>query len=140
MKIKEYRYWNLFLNENQSYLGRCVLMLEREGANFLVDTTQEERDELFQILGEWQEALTELWHPDWWNYAQLGNVTPQLHFHLVPRYKEPREFGGEKFVDEKWGHDYAPAPKREVDRTLNRAIAGEIKTKLLSNILPQTNR
>jgi len=130
MKIKDYKYWTLFLNYNQSYLGRCSLVLKREPVNFLLDTTQEEREELFVALKEWQDAMAALWQPDWWNYVQLGNTTPQLHFHLVPRYKEPREFAGEKFVDERWGHNYAPSPKREVSESLKQKIAEVIKEKL----------
>lgn len=132
MKIKEYKYWTLFLNYNQSYLGRCALVLKREPITFLMDTTPEEKGELFDAIQEWQKALTELWQPDWWNYAQLGNTTPQLHFHLVPRYKESREFAGEKFVDERWGHNYAPSPKREVDESLNQKIAEAIKAQLVN--------
>lgn len=130
MKIKDYRYWSLLLHDNQSYLGRCILVLRREPVHFLVDTFPEEHDELFVILGEWQEALTKLWQPDWWNYAQLGNSIPQLHFHLIPRYKEPREFERKKFVDERWGHNYSPTPKAEFRPEILQAVTKAIKDNL----------
>ena len=42
------------------------------------------------------------------DYASLGNTFRHLHVHLVPRYREPREFLGLTFVDARWGRNYDP--------------------------------
>jgi diadenosine tetraphosphate (Ap4A) HIT family hydrolase len=42
------------------------------------------------------------------NYAALSNVSPVIHMHIVPRYKEPRTFQGAQFIDTRWGKNYAP--------------------------------
>lgn len=31
-------------------------------------------------------------HPDKINLAQLGNMVPHLHWHLIPRYKDDTHF------------------------------------------------
>ena len=45
------------------------------------------------------------------NYAALSNTSPKIHVHLVPRYKEIREFDGIVFKDIRWGKNYAPYDK-----------------------------
>ena len=42
------------------------------------------------------------------NYAALSNVSEKIHIHLIPRYKEAREFSGMMFNDARWGKNYAP--------------------------------
>jgi diadenosine tetraphosphate (Ap4A) HIT family hydrolase len=42
------------------------------------------------------------------NYAALSNTSPAIHVHIVPRYKETREFAGTIFNDNRWGKNYAP--------------------------------
>lgn len=106
LKIKDYKYWSVFLNENQTYLGRCVVWCNRENALDLTDATVEEREELFEILNQMRRALQKAFKADWFNYAFLGNGTRHLHCHLVPRYASLRKFAGEVFKDERWGKSY----------------------------------
>lgn len=106
LSIKDYDYWSVFLNENQTYLGRCVVWCKREDALDLTDATTEEREELFSILKQMRSALQKAFKPDWFNYAFLGNGTRHLHCHLVPRYASQRKFAGEVFRDVRWGKSY----------------------------------
>ncbi|MDP2641460.1 MAG: HIT family protein [Candidatus Yanofskybacteria bacterium] len=89
--IKEYRYWRVGLHPDQRYLGRSLIMLNRH-AEDLLEMTQEERGELFQILRMLTDALTKLFSPNKFNYASLGNEMPHLHLHVIPRYASPRQF------------------------------------------------
>ena len=44
--IKSYKYWSVYLHYNQSYLGRCYIVLNRSGnLDPYSDTTVEERAE-----------------------------------------------------------------------------------------------
>jgi diadenosine tetraphosphate (Ap4A) HIT family hydrolase len=104
--IKEYDYWTVLAHSNQGYLGRSVVWCNRESAEDLTEATEEERQELFLILVDLKKALEQAFKPDVLNYAFLGNETKHLHCHVVPRYKEPREFAGQKFEDKKWGHNF----------------------------------
>ena len=107
-KIKEYRHWSLQLRENQSYLGWCLLWAKRDELSDLMDITADEERELFAIARDVKKALTELFHPDMFNWAALGNKTPHLHLQIIPRYREPREFAGARFEDGRWGQNYSP--------------------------------
>ncbi len=104
--IKDYKYWTVFVCQDQTYLGRCVIWCKREEALDLADTTTEEQKELFVILKKLKESTIKAFRPDLFNYSFLGNKTRHLHGHFVPRYSSPREFGGLTFVDKKWGHNY----------------------------------
>jgi len=125
-EIKGYQYWSVFVHENQSYLGRCVVWCKREDALELIDATQEEGEELLQILKELREASSAVFQPDWFNYAFLGNETRHLHGHFIPRYETERKFEGIIFKDEHWGHNY----RTNHDFMTPEAVLQTIKAKM----------
>jgi diadenosine tetraphosphate (Ap4A) HIT family hydrolase len=101
-------YWTVFLHgQSPYYLGRMYIWLKRDVVD-LMDISREERDELFVIGQKLKEALAKLSHPDLFNYAALGNESPHVHVHLVPRYAGAREFDGITFSDDQWGSNYVP--------------------------------
>lgn len=97
LKIKEYKFWNLYLNEFQCYLGRVCLVAKRSDAKDFIEITLEERDEFFHIAKKFNDAIQKLFKPDLMNYAALGNNYNHLHVHLIPRYETERIFNGIKF-------------------------------------------
>ncbi|MDD5433665.1 MAG: HIT domain-containing protein [Candidatus Pacebacteria bacterium] len=105
-KIKDYNYWEVYVHENQSYLGRCVIWCKRENALDLTDATIEEQEELFIILKDLRQAIKKVFQTDWFNYSFLGNSVRHLHCHLVPRYQEEKVFNGITFKDELWGRNW----------------------------------
>ncbi|MDE2079647.1 MAG: HIT domain-containing protein [Patescibacteria group bacterium] len=127
--IKKFKYWTLMLHSNQSYLGRSICYLNTYKET-LAELAEDEYLELLEIIKQYQTALSKLWHPDGWNYAQLGNVVPHLHVHFIPRYKNTITWEGAVFTDERWGNHYAPATIRAEDKNINkkilRAIQGEL--------------
>ena len=104
--IKQYKYWGVYIHENQGYLGRCVVWCDRPTALELTDATQDERDELSRILKDLKDASVRLFGGEWFNYAFLGNETRHLHGHFIPRYSSERQFAGVTFKDDQWGHNY----------------------------------
>jgi diadenosine tetraphosphate (Ap4A) HIT family hydrolase len=104
--VKQYKHWGVYVHENQNYLGRCVVWCDRADAKQLTDAREEGRDELFLILKELQNASTAAFGGEWFNFAFLGNETPHLHCHFIPRYSTEKEFEGTTFKDERWGHNY----------------------------------
>lgn len=128
LKIKSYKHWDLYLHENQCYLGRVFLQLkEGEVAEDFLSIEGEVRDEFFQIGKEVKAALKTLFKPDKMNYAALSNTSPVIHMHIVPRYKEMREFAGIVFKDTRWGQNYAPYDRSFV---LAESILFEIRDAL----------
>lgn len=104
--VKDFGLWGVYVHENQSYLGRCVVWCHRADARELTDATGEEYEQLLTVLRALRHASVEVCNPDWFNYAFLGNETRHLHGHFIPRYKEAREYRGIFFTDDRWGHNY----------------------------------
>jgi diadenosine tetraphosphate (Ap4A) HIT family hydrolase len=132
LKIKSYKHWDLYLHDNQCYLGRVfVLLKETESAEDFLAIEGEVRDEFFFIGQEVKVALNTLFKPDKMNYAALSNTSPAIHVHIVPRYKEAREFAGTVFKDTRWGQNYAPYDRSFV---LQESILLEIRDALKGNL------
>ncbi len=75
LKIKSYKHWDLYLHENQCYLGRVfVLLKNEEGVEDFLAIEGESRDEFFQIGADVKAALKTLFQPDKMNYAALSNT------------------------------------------------------------------
>lgn len=88
-----------------------------------------ERDELFEVvIPKWDEAISKLFNHDWHNIASLGNKSPHLHWHLIPRYNNPKEFYGIKFIDPDPRGNYAPYPKKEISEEILQEIKSIIAT------------
>ena len=111
LKIASYEHWTVYVHESQYFLGRCYIWSKRPGLVDLTDTTTKEWDELKTIGQEIKGALTRTFSPDFFNWAALGNVSPQCHLHLIPRYASPRTFTGHTFTDRLWGANYASYDK-----------------------------
>ncbi len=112
LKIKSYKYWDVYLHENQCYLGRVFLLLKEDaGVEDFLAIQGDVRDEFFQVGEDVKRALKALFHPDKMNYAALSNTSPKIHVHFVPRYGDVRTFSGMTFKDTRWGKNYAPYDK-----------------------------
>lgn len=129
--IKRYKFWEVYLHENQCYLGRVYIWAIRKDALEFFDMTEEEENEYFKIGRELKETLKILFNPDLYNYATLANVSIHLHTHFIPRYKEKRELFGFEFKDEKWGQNYVPYNR---DFILPEEILIKIKDLIKSNL------
>ena len=132
LKIKSYKHWDLYLHENQCYLGRVFVLLKNEaGVEDFLAIEGEARDEFFQIGADIKAALKTLFQPDKMNYAALSNTSPAIHVHIVPRYQNAREFGGVVFKDARWGSNYAPYDRSfELDETILFQIRDALKEQL----------
>lgn len=131
--LKEYRHWQVQLFLNQYYLGRTLIKLKRHAVD-LNELEEEERQELFdKVLPEVEEALDQLFEPDLYNQATLGNDCRHFHLHLIPRYSEERSFQGVVFRDENWNSHYKPYPE---DHKISQKTFDNLKKKM-SNRLDQ---
>lgn len=131
LKIKSYKYWDVYLHENQGYLGRVFLQLREDaGVEDFLAIDSEIREEFFQIGQDVKRALKALFKPDKVNYAALSNTSPKIHVHFVPRYKEERQFEGVTFKDGRWGKNYAPYDPFVLDHSILFQIRDALKKHL----------
>ena len=58
----------------------------------MTDLQESERARFMQIVFAVEAALRNLLRPDKINLASLGNVTPHLHWHVIPRFRSDPHF------------------------------------------------
>lgn len=99
--IKEYEYWILALRAKQVTIGSCVILLKRE-CPFISELTDSELIEFKLVAKDWETIINTTFKPDKFNYIAAMMKDPFVHFHAIPRYREPREFDGVTFKDTSW--------------------------------------
>ena len=77
-----------------------VLVPRRPGLIEIIDLEPADRLRLMEEIARAAEALCRLYRPDKMNVAALGNVVPQLHVHVIARFRSdpawPRPVWGVK--------------------------------------------
>lgn len=79
------------LVRDADYPGFCRVIWKRH-VKEMTDLSAAEREHFMAIVFAVEAAIREAMHPDKINLASLGNVTPHLHWHIIPRYKHDRHF------------------------------------------------
>ncbi len=83
----------LYLFKNQTYRGHCLLILDVRHATRPDELPKEEWLQFCADLHTAEQAIIRTVDPDHINIATLGNVTPHLHWHIVPRYRNDPRWG-----------------------------------------------
>ena len=73
------------------YPGFCRVILARH-AREMTDLTPAERGRLMGVVFAVEEAVREAMAPDKMNMASLGNMTPHVHCHVIPRFRDDAHF------------------------------------------------
>jgi diadenosine tetraphosphate (Ap4A) HIT family hydrolase len=77
--------------DEPDYPGFCRVILERH-ATELTQLAEQDRMALMRVVFAVEEAVREIMQPDKVNVASLGNMTPHVHWHVIPRYRDDRHF------------------------------------------------
>jgi diadenosine tetraphosphate (Ap4A) HIT family hydrolase len=77
--------------DEPDYPGFCRVILKRH-AREMTDLEPAERDGLMAVVYAVESAVRETMKPDKMNIASLGNMTPHVHWHVVPRFADDRHF------------------------------------------------
>jgi diadenosine tetraphosphate (Ap4A) HIT family hydrolase len=80
------------LNPNQFFRGYTFVTCKKH-VKELYHLPLDERLKFCEEMIEVAAALGKVFHPDKINYELLGNVSPHLHWHLIPRYKSDPLWG-----------------------------------------------
>lgn len=99
--IRQYQYWSVLLRPAQATLGALVLAAH-EPAQAFSELSQASFTELHEVTRQIESALTKALQNDKLNYLMLMMVDPDVHFHVIPRYAQPRQFANMEFVDAGW--------------------------------------
>ncbi len=99
--IRSYQYWSVLLRPAQATLGALVLAAH-EPATAFSQLSPASFAELHGVTRDIEATLTQAFHYDKINYLMLMMVDPDVHFHVLPRYAQPKTFAGLEFTDAGW--------------------------------------
>jgi diadenosine tetraphosphate (Ap4A) HIT family hydrolase len=77
--------------EEPGYPGFCRVILGRH-VREMTDLPPAERSRLMDVVFGVEEAVREAMSPDKMNVASLGNMTPHMHWHVIPRFQDDAHF------------------------------------------------
>jgi len=103
-------HWRVVIRPKQVTLGALVLVCKRH-ARGLGDLQAAEAADLAAAAAALEDRLGAAFQHDKINYLALMMLDPHLHFHVLPRYAQPRTVAGYEFVDSAWGGP----PRLDVD-------------------------
>ena len=79
------------LVEDEDYPGFCRVIWKQH-VKEMTDLSVSERGHFMAAVFAVEAAVREVMRPDKINLASLGNMTPHLHWHVIPRYKHDKHF------------------------------------------------
>jgi diadenosine tetraphosphate (Ap4A) HIT family hydrolase len=79
------------LLDDVDYPGFCRVILNSHTKE-MTDLKNNEREQLMAVVFAVEQAVREVIQPEKINLASLGNKTPHLHWHVIPRFKLDRHF------------------------------------------------
>lgn len=79
------------LVDDQDYPGFCRVILT-DHVSEMTDLDPDSRIALMQVVLLVEAALRRALEPEKINLASLGNVTPHLHWHVIPRFLLDRHY------------------------------------------------
>lgn len=99
--VAEYDHWAVLLRPKQATLGALVLAA-KSGAQAYGGLPAGAFAEQAAAVSDIETALRAAFGYDKINYLMLMMVDKEVHFHVLPRYAEPKEFAGAAFADPGW--------------------------------------
>ncbi len=74
-------------DEGRDYPGFCRVVWA-DHVREMTDLSPRQRQHLMQVVFAVEHTVRELFRPDKINLASLGNLTPHVHWHVIPRWRD----------------------------------------------------
>ena len=90
----------------------------------MTDLGADDRNHLMAVAFEVEALLREVLQPDKINVASLGNMTPHLHWHVIPRWRDDPHF-----PNPIWGtrqRDATPRAFPDLEATLRNRLSSRL--------------
>ncbi|MDO8703600.1 MAG: HIT family protein [Sulfuricaulis sp.] len=81
----------IILVNDPDYSGFCRVIW-RDHVKEMTDLAEPDRVHFMTVVFVVEQVLRELLHPKKMNLASLGNLTPHLHWHVIPRFTDDAHF------------------------------------------------
>ena len=111
------------LVNDPDYAGFCRVIW-RQHVREMTDLGEEQRAHFMSVVFAVEEVLRAELKPEKINLASLGNMTPHLHWHVIPRFSDDKHF-----PNPIWGTAQRN-PTASPDPTLTARIKTLLKHKL----------
>lgn len=96
----------------------------------MTDLSAEERVHLMQVVFAVERAQRDVMHPHKINLASLGNMTPHVHWHVIPRYEDDAHFPGPIWAQRKrTTPDSALVARRALATAMIDALGTSLRTR-----------
>lgn len=119
--IRNYPHWSVMLRPSQTTLGSLVLVALEPVTRFS-ELSSASFTELKLVTMELEISLKNAFSYDKLNYLMLMMVDPDVHFHVIPRYADVRDFAGKKFVDKTWPGPPDLGQSNQTGASINKLI------------------
>lgn len=133
-QIFESKYWRVELSGDQLYLGRAYAICKTKRES-LSELTDEEFSDLHEVIKKYETLLRKTFNATLFNWACLMNhayrekpYSPQVHFHVRPRYEKEIDIGDAFFKDPNFGDHY------HLTETMTNRVSEEIYSRILNTL------
>ena len=112
------------LLDHQDYKGYCRVELISHTKE-MTDLDEALQFKVMRCVFKVEEVLRKIFNPEKINLASLGNKTPHIHWHVIPRFKEdphfPNSYWGEK-LREGLHQAISTEEKKDLIKLLNKSL------------------
>jgi len=77
--------------DDPNYPGFCRVIWNKH-VKEMTDLTPGERNYVMEVVWQVELAVREVMQPEKVNVASFGNMTPHVHWHVIPRYRDDAHF------------------------------------------------
>ena len=99
--LREFEHWLILLRPAQVTLGSLVLAAKSDATAFR-ELPKAAFAEQADAIAAIERVLSDFCAYERINYLMLMMVDPNVHFHVIPRYSQARQWRGREFPDVGW--------------------------------------
>jgi diadenosine tetraphosphate (Ap4A) HIT family hydrolase len=92
------------------------------------DLPPKDRTRMMNIVFAVESAMREVINPDKINLASLGNKTPHLHWHIIPRFENDKHF-----PNSHWGEAVRTVSQPALNEAYKKQLIKQINRYIISN-------
>src|SRR4029079_5454117 len=126
--VREYEHWLVLLRPAQVTLGSLVLAARGDATAFSA-LPRAAFAEQGDVIAAIERALTAFTGYERINYLMLMMVDPNVHFHVIPRYSEPRRWNNLDFADAGWPGVPQLSTATELDVEQMELLIGQLEAR-----------
>ncbi len=100
----------------------------------MTDLAPEQRARMMKVVFAVETAMREVIAPDKINLASLGNKTPHVHWHIIPRFADDKHFPNSHWGAIVRGEIISSEAKSDALQPNIHALSGHAKTMFIDKI------